>query len=377
MNLSEELSLSYYKTVAEIDAEHSVQLVQHTETKKFFVRKHLSIYKTEVYQSLQADPVRGIPAIEFLSKDENGLTVIEEYIPGDTLQELLERESSLSESKVVDWLLQLCHIVSALHHRNPPIIHRDIKPSNIIISSPDGIVHLLDLNAAKFATPEESRDTRLLGTAGFAAPEQYGFAPASPQSDLYAMGVLLNLLLTGKMPAEEIAGGRLNPVIRKCLEMDPANRYASVDDLALALQGNSTDFSGAETDGAASGKLYSTYKAHTDYASSWRRFLPPGFRHGSVLHMLLATIGYVLLFWTGLDLEVENVSPAALILNRITFIATGLIVILFSADYGGIQKRFPLTRSKNRFLRLLGIVLYDILFASLLILFLVLLEPLI
>ncbi|MCD8010626.1 MAG: hypothetical protein LUF34_07560 [Lachnospiraceae bacterium] len=93
--------------------------------------------------------------------------------------------------------------------------------------------------------------------------------------------------------------------------------------------------------------------------------------------MIPAVIGYALLFWIGLELEVENVSPAAVTLNRITFIATGLVIIFFSADYGGILERLPLTRSKNRFLRLLGIVLYDVLLASLLILLLVLIEPLI
>lgn len=78
----------------------------------------------------------------------------------------------------------------------PPIVHRDIKPSNIILTE-DGRIVLIDLNAARLDDKNRSHDTQLIGTAGFAAPEQYGFAASSPRADLYAAGILTRVLLTG------------------------------------------------------------------------------------------------------------------------------------------------------------------------------------
>lgn len=77
----------------------------------------------------------------------------------------------------------------------PPIVHRDIKPSNIILTE-DGRIVLIDLNAARLDDKKRSHDTQLIGTAGFAAPEQYGFATSSPRADLYAAGILTRVLLT-------------------------------------------------------------------------------------------------------------------------------------------------------------------------------------
>ncbi|MCD8367591.1 MAG: protein kinase [Clostridiales bacterium] len=359
MMLSDELALSYYKVVADINAAHSVQLVQHTETKKFFVRKRLSIYHLEVYRSLQAAPVRNVPHIELLVEDESGLTIIEEYIHGDTLEELMERNGPMPEELVINCALQLCQIVSELHHRTPPIIHRDIKPSNVIVS-PDGVVKLLDMNAAKYETPNQSRDTTLLGTAGFAAPEQYGFAPSGTQSDLFAIGVLINVLATGKLPTEVTVQGKLGHIVQKCTELDPANRYANVDELIHELrcaQAGASEVSGEEP------------------AQTWRRYLPPGFRSGSVPHMIVATVGYVLLFAVALSMELEAATPLALAMNRVTVLLIGLAVIFFSADYCGVQARMPLTNSRNPFIRWICIIVYDILIAFLLMLILVLIEP--
>ncbi|MCD8363768.1 MAG: serine/threonine protein kinase [Lachnospiraceae bacterium] len=360
MNLSDELALSYYKTVAEIAAGHSVWLVQHTQTKKFYVRKQLRVYHLDVYRSLQAKPVPGIPRIELLVEEEDGLTIIEEYMQGDTLQELIERDGSLPEERALEYVLQLCRIVAGLHHRDPVIIHRDIKPSNVIIS-PDGIVKLLDLNAAKYEKPEQSRDTMLLGTAGFAAPEQYGFAPSGVQSDLYAIGVLLNVLLTGKLPTGKAAVGRLSPIIRKCTELDPANRYASIDELIQALERIRIGTTG-------------TADRH---ARTWRYYLPPGFRSGSVAHMFLAFFGYIFIILISLCIEVENATPLTLAMNRVTVLLIALAIVFFSADYLGVQASLPLTRSRHRTVRLVGIVLYDILIMVALVMALAVFESLV
>ena len=76
----------------------------------------------------------------------------------------------------------------------PAIIHRDIKPSNIIITAYNRAV-LLDFNAAKYYSCQSTEDTVLLGTQGYASPEQYGFGSSSPQTDIYSMGILFRELL--------------------------------------------------------------------------------------------------------------------------------------------------------------------------------------
>lgn len=122
--------------------------------------------------------------------------MIEEYISGDTLKEVLEICGVLSEQDVLSYLNQLCSILIQLQSFTPPIVHRDIKPSNIILTE-DGRIVLIDLNAARLDDKNRSHDTQLIGTAGFAAPEQYGFAASSPRADLYAAGILMRVLLTG------------------------------------------------------------------------------------------------------------------------------------------------------------------------------------
>ena len=108
-----------------------------------------------------------------------------------------------------------------------PIIHRDIKPSNIMINC-DLEVFLLDVNIAKWYKPEETEDTRLLGSLYFAAPEQfgYGFSASTEKADIYAVGILLNMMITGKFPKEKKAMGGIWNVIEKCISLNPDDRYS-------------------------------------------------------------------------------------------------------------------------------------------------------
>lgn len=148
MTLSDELRLSYYREIADIEADHGVFLVQDTRTKKIYVKKILPVYSLEIYQYLAQHPIEHTPRIRELAEDGNLLILIEEYIPGNTLQELLEQKGPLEEAAVLDICVQLCRILEAFHRCSPPIVNRDIKPSNILLTG-DGTVKLLDLNAAK------------------------------------------------------------------------------------------------------------------------------------------------------------------------------------------------------------------------------------
>ena len=96
----------------------------------------------------------------------------------------------------------LCNILEALHSMTPPIIHRDIKPSNIIITSYNYAM-LLDFNAAKQFSGQNESDTVLIGTPGYAAPEQYGFGSSSPKTDIYSLGIVLREMLDRITPVPD------------------------------------------------------------------------------------------------------------------------------------------------------------------------------
>ena len=90
MDLEQRLSISYYKTVATINEPHHIDLVQHQETGKFYVKKILDVYSINVYKYLKENPVNGIPQIIDFYEENNTLTLIEEYVPGITLREKID-----------------------------------------------------------------------------------------------------------------------------------------------------------------------------------------------------------------------------------------------------------------------------------------------
>ena len=258
-------AISYYRKIADLNREHGVALVQHAESGVIYVRKDMQVYNRSVYEQLYAHPVKGIPRIYAMHEDaEKGmLTVIEEYIAGDTLENVLLQGGPMTPGQAIGCCMQLCDILEELHGMKPAVVHRDIKPSNLI-QKEDGSIVLIDLNAARLETAGEDRDTRLLGTAGYAAPEQYGFGQSSPKADIYAAGKLLTVLLTGDLPS----AGKLSPgtsgsvtkqlqrIIERCTRMNPEERYPTAQALRQALNqaAKSSDKAAAKSSGKAAGE---------------------------------------------------------------------------------------------------------------------------
>lgn len=233
--LNATLRLSYYREVAVLNRDHNIMLVQHVETSKTYVKKVLSMYNKNVYLQLYHHPVAGIPRIIELGELNGLLTVIEEYISGSTLHELMNLHGTFSEQEVIQYTMNLCDILTALHGLQPPVIHRDIKPSNIILTNDNRIV-LIDLNGAKLVSTAQTQDTCLIGTQGYAAPEQYGFGASNIQTDLYCTGRLMNTLLSGSPNGVCLCSKALVSVIRRCTQIEPKKRYISAAQLKNALQ---------------------------------------------------------------------------------------------------------------------------------------------
>ncbi|MCR5590490.1 MAG: serine/threonine protein kinase [Lachnospiraceae bacterium] len=226
--------ISCYRQIADLNSEHGISIVQHIETGRIYLKKIMQVYNLSVFEYLYFHPVKNIPRIYAMLEENGTLTVIEEYISGDTLQDIINICGHLSPADVVRYATSLCDILSALHSGEKIVIHRDIKPSNVMITEDDRL-YLIDLNAARIMTADKSRDTKLLGTEGYAAPEQFGFGESTPLSDIFAMGSLMTALLTGDTDAAKIPPGKLRPVIEKCLQLNPKDRYPSAAKLKNAL----------------------------------------------------------------------------------------------------------------------------------------------
>lgn len=188
---------------------------------ELFIRKTLT-GQHSVYQVLQDNPHPCLPRIQEVTVTEDSTTVIEEYIEGRTSGTV-----ELSEKQYRQMVRELCSVLEFLHGKG--IIHRDIKPSNILLTE-DGHVRLIDFDAARMRKEGQEQDTRQLGTRGFAPPEQYGFAQTDERADIYALGVTLEQLLPEKMGNQ-----RYRKVLRKCTNLDPDQRYQSVEELRRAF----------------------------------------------------------------------------------------------------------------------------------------------
>lgn len=339
MKLETQLRLSYYKKIAIVDEERDVQLVQHTESGKVFVLKALHIYDAGVFSYLMENPSKGTPSIIELIEDDDTLYVIEEYISGNSLREILQSSGPLSIEEAVEYIDQLCNILCPLHRLNPPIVHRDIKPSNLIVT-PDGVVVLIDFNSAKESECCKNQDTVLIGTAGYAAPEQYGFSVSKPTTDIYALGVLLNELMTGQLPNQELYKGPLEPVIRKCTQMDPGQRYQTVDQLQQALR---------------------QVLPKSKVKPGFRGWLPPGFRSSNPWIAAAASLWYLFFTALSLSLELEDAHGAELTLNRGFLLFLFLSETLLIGNYRNIWAQLPLAKSEKLLIKTAGILLWSFL----------------
>lgn len=189
----------------------------------------------------------------FVIEDE-GQYLVMDYIEGDDLRQLLERDGAVAEEQAIPWFLEICDALAYLHSRTPPILHRDIKPGNIKIN-PDGKALLVDFGLAKVAEEDSETTTGAKAmTPGFSPPEQYGSGRTDPRTDIYSLAATLYTALTAAIPEDSLerAMGRAtlttvrkrNPRIspglalatERALSLDPQERFQSVAEMAEALE---------------------------------------------------------------------------------------------------------------------------------------------
>lgn len=334
MRLDDECRLSYYKQIASLNDEHNVYLVQHISDKRVYVKKILTIYNIEVFEYLQEHPISNMPRIYEIIVDEGRLIIIEEYITGTTLQQMLDEQGAMEENLVKDIIRQLCIILNDLHNAHPPIVHRDIKPSNIMVS-PDHVVKLIDMNAAKWSLHAVGQDTVLMGTAGYAAPEQYGFAVSNTKTDIYSVGVLMNVMLTGVSPLERLAGEPMGRIVSRCVKMEANKRYDNILDVYKAVGGTKE-------------------KEPVDVPTYRYPYAPPGFRNLSPLWMSFSAFMYYCVFYFSLFVNVSSGSMVDLWLTRVVYTLTFAAIILFTGNYLGVQQKMGVPYIRQPILRFIS-----------------------
>ena len=206
-----------------------ILLVRHrTSHALFVVRRYTG--SAECYQALLGIKSDHLPRIYEAASENGRALVLEEYIEGDSVYEML-KDSCFSPHDTRMIALDVCRALYTLHEHK--IVHRDVKPENIILRGNHAV--LLDFDAARVIKEGESRDTRMLGTNGYAAPEQYGLSQTDGRTDIYALGVTINLMLTGTHPVVKLAGGRFRRIIAKCTMVQPDDRYNDIIHLMRTL----------------------------------------------------------------------------------------------------------------------------------------------
>lgn len=221
---------NYYKKVRGI-VEDELVLVQ-GEDGLFYAKKRVSKDEIGLANKLKKIHHVNVARIYDAYKDEEYGYIIEEFVNGVTLEEKMEA-SSISEKQAFYYALQICRGLFAVHSRK--FVHRDISSKNIMVLD-DDTVKIVDFGIAREYDQNKTTDTVMMGTNGYAAPEQYGFSQSDARSDIYSVGVLLNEMLTGQLPQNSLWRGRGQEIISKATAMDPRDRYEYAYDMANDIE---------------------------------------------------------------------------------------------------------------------------------------------
>ncbi|HVJ86951.1 MAG TPA: serine/threonine-protein kinase [Caulifigura sp.] len=203
--------------------------------------------------------VHGPNIVELLDAGEDAGTwyYAMEFVDGETLTERLVREKRIPWREVIDIAIQICKALKAAH--NAGVIHRDLKPSNLLLSK-DGTIKLTDFGVAQvFASGKLTATGGVIGTVEYMSPEQAQGKRATKQSDIYGLGAVMYVMLTGRPPftgktaldiAQKHKYGQfdsprrivpeiphwLDEIVCNCLQKKPEDRYPDAYVLQLRLQ---------------------------------------------------------------------------------------------------------------------------------------------
>lgn len=285
---------------------------------KIYVLKEIPLEDTNMYKKLiKLNCKNVVNFIETTSIDDK-FYIVEEYINGITLNNYLEN-NTLDDEKIREIIIQVCNGLREVHRLG--IVHRDINPNNIMITE-NGNTKIIDFGISRTIKSNKSRDTQILGTQGFTAPEQFGFHQTSERSDIYSIGVLMNYLKTKQIPSEELADGWMREIIIKCTQIDETNRYNNIDDLISAINKKS--------------RVNRIIR------------LIPGFRKRIWWHSLIASVYYIVMLFFLIMSFVISTSAVEGIANFFIFFFALTVPVPILTNFLNWKNRLPFIANKSK-----------------------------
>lgn len=323
-----------------LNTKNHVFLAKRKSDGKIYVKKYIHLNAVIAYEKLKGIHNRNIANVYDVAWDEEKGLVIEEFVNGVTLEEYIQKNGILEERQACSIICDICDALFCIH--NMGIVHRDIKPENIMLSA-DGVIKVIDFGIARVVKARQVQDTMILGTAGYAAPEQCGYGQTDARADIYAVGVLLNKLLTGEMPTHYLySAPPANHVIRRCLEIDVRNRFQTIQELKntlLSISSMNLQTTGKTSQTRKKVKLTYIWKSGCVIKGV------PGFRTGILWKNVLGTLLYVFLFLSSFAWMSDYTSSIEVFLLELLAVflyvwAASLVVI----NFGDWDRKFILTR---------------------------------
>lgn len=227
-------------------------------------RSNAARFTREVQAVTALSHVNTVRVYDYGQADDGSFYFVMEYLDGPTLEELVKASGPLPASRVVNLLRQLCGALAEAHAVG--LVHRDLKPGNVIVATLGGqpdVAKLLDFGLVHDSSADnDQRLTQMgmvLGTPAYMCPEQAaGESAVDARGDIYSLGAVAFFALTGRPPFQAKSTGQLlaahrstppppltdffpdapadlAAIIARCLSKDPADRFQSTIEVALAL----------------------------------------------------------------------------------------------------------------------------------------------
>lgn len=353
MNFTMEYYLSKYEELSVLSDTKKCRtsLMRNKDTGELVVKKEMGKESFSVYSLLKSIKNKNLIKVLECFRDEDKTIEIEEYVNGKRLDDYF-REKKATLEQVVDVGIALCEGLAPMHKLN--LVHRDIQPKNIIITN-EGNLKIIDFDISRKENENATHDTTLLGTVGYAAPEQYGFAQTTNRSDIYSIDAVLK---------ELSSFSELDKIIAKCMEMDPANRYENVEQLKNELE-KIKGQAERKDNGFGSGS-YNDMEFGTENNNGESDELPkitlkyfiktiPGFRRGNFIFMIIAIMMYGMILYAPYSVFIEYKYNTQLqrVIGGIFYMLGCIIPYMYFANIGDIARRLPPRQFNSRLSRIL------------------------
>lgn len=237
--------------LAKSDDINTFYIIKTVKINKFQPDKQISIIQNEA-QVLSNLKHTNIPKLIdiFTEEDDKNINIylVQEYIKGENLQQLIDKGQKFSEKEVISIAIKICDILNYIHSFSPSIIHQDIKPANIIMSE-NNQIYLIDFGAVKqkILSGENEGLSTIIGTQGYMSIEQFEGKSVSG-SDIYSLGLTMLGLITGKHPLSLDKTGLvfdfkniniskdLKKIVIKMTDPDWKKRYLTSNELKEELE---------------------------------------------------------------------------------------------------------------------------------------------